>query len=1091
MTSESDNGTQPIDVQPEKNFLRFLENLSCPSVIHSNGKYVYANKAAAKLYKAPSPKALIGKNTLDIIDKDFKKVTRERIKEVYERGFTPERENLIVDKEGKTIIVQIAGTLIDYKGNPSVLFTLKNLAGERKAEEELQVSESQYRQLVENINEGIIKFDAKEVITYVNEQFCELVSYPSKELVGKAGRQLLFTTKESKEIARRVLKQRLQGEASTYEVQILTKSKKLVWVSINAVPILDEDGNYGGAMELVTDISYSKKRQLALELSEQRFTGLSKATFDAVAIHDQGEILVVNDAFYELFGYKPSEVIGRMVTEFCTPESREILMDNTRLQKEEPYVAMGLRKDKSTFYAEICGKAIVYQDRNARVATIRDITEQKLSADALSESRRRFESLFENANDLIQNVDPKGEFLFVNDAWLRTLGYKKSDLQKITAFDIIHPGSLDHCMQIFERVINGEAVQDIDATFVTKNGDLVEVHGNVTRYKSKTGQIMTQGVFANVTQDRLAKTKQKKSEERYLALVDNMSEGVLQVDNDENIEYVNNRFCDMLGYKREELVGQNANTLFSVSRNDSKTMKDKVSERQKGLSSRYELQMRTKSRGVIWVNASGAPVYDGDGKVIGSIGINSDITQRKKVEAEMESLSRFPRENPFPVLRFSVDQRVFIYNNNPGESIINHLSLKKNMVLNKHWEDLFETSYKNNKTVQEELQVNSVLYMCNIVPVQKSNYVNVYMSDITEERAAEEALLDSEEKFRSLVENMNEGVIRINLDDTIEYVNESFCKILGYSQKELLGKTRFDVLTVDDDSMKEIEKSIAKRKKGVSSKYEVKHQRKSGEWIWVSINGTPLHDDMGVMVGSMEIVADITNQKRFEEEINALNVGLEERVEERTVELEKANQEIRSLLQEMHHRVKNNLQIVSSLLNLQAASVDDEHVTRVFRESQDRIQTMSFIHESMYLNESMSEISVMDYLEPLIKDRVKVNADLLSKIVLDIKFPDVNFNIDTMLPIGLLLNELVTNSLKHAFPDNREGKITVGLDILPDKSAILYYSDNGVGFHIEQAGDPSKSLGLILIDSFAMQLDGKLKRWDKPGTHYELKFKPI
>jgi two-component sensor histidine kinase len=139
----------------------------------------------------------------------------------------------------------------------------------------------------------------------------------------------------------------------------------------------------------------------------------------------------------------------------------------------------------------------------------------------------------------------------------------------------------------------------------------------------------------------------------------------------------------------------------------------------------------------------------------------------------------------------------------------------------------------------------------------------------------------------------------------------------------------------------------------------------------------------------------------------------------------------------------------------------------------------------------MSEISVMDYLEPLIKDRVKVNADLLSKIVLDIKFPDVNFNIDTMLPIGLLLNELVTNSLKHAFPDNREGKITVGLDILPDKSAILYYSDNGVGFHIEQAGDPSKSLGLILIDSFAMQLDGKLKRLDKPGTHYELKFKPI
>jgi PAS domain S-box-containing protein len=545
---------------------------------------------------------------------------------------------------------------------------------------------------------------------------------------------------------------------------------------------------------------------------------------------------------------------------------------------------------------------------------------------------------------------------------------------------------MDHYMQIFERVISGETVRGIDATFVKKNGDLVEVHGNVTRYKSKTGQIMTQGVFANVTQDRLARTKQKKSEERYLALVDNMSEGVLQVDNDENIEYVNNRFCDMLGYTREELIGQNANALLSASKEDSEAMHEKVKERRKGISGRYEMQIRKKSGKIIWIIASGAPVLDEHGKVIGSIGINMDISESK----------------------------------------------------------------------------------------------NVY-----------KALQESEEKYRSLVENMNEGVIRINLNDTIEYVNKSFCQMLGYAKKELVGKNRFDVLTVDKDSMKEIEKSVTKRKKGISSKYELRQQRKSGEWIWVGINGTPLYDDKGVMVGSMGIVADITNQKRFEEEINALNAGLEERVEERTVELEKANKEIRSLLQEMHHRVKNNLQIVSSLLNMQAASVDDEYVTRVFRESQDRIQTMSFIHESMYLNESMSEISVKKYLEPLVKDRVKVNADLLSKIVLDIKFPDVNFNIDTMLPIGLLLNELVTNSLKHAFPDNQEGKITVGLDILPDKSAVLYYSDNGVGFSIENAGDTSKSLGLILIDSFAMQLDGNMKRLDKPGTHYELKFKPI
>ena len=98
----------------------------------------------------------------------------------------------------------------------------------------------------------------------------------------------------------------------------------------------------------------------------------------------------------------------------------------------------------------------VYQGRKARVATIRDITDQKLSADALMESRKRFASLYDNVNDLIQNLDPQGKFLFVNDAWLTTLGYSKSDLQKITFCDIVHPESLDCCIQILERVINGE-----------------------------------------------------------------------------------------------------------------------------------------------------------------------------------------------------------------------------------------------------------------------------------------------------------------------------------------------------------------------------------------------------------------------------------------------------------------------------------------------------------------------------------------------------------------------------------------------------------------------------------------------------------
>ncbi|MBL4754677.1 MAG: PAS domain S-box protein [Flavobacteriales bacterium] len=994
MTVKKKKQTLPIDVESEKNFQRFLDNLPYPSVIHTDGKYVYANKAAAKLFKVKSPKTLIGKDALAVIHKDFKKVSRERIKEIYANGFSPERENLVVDSNGKAIIVKIAGTLIIYKGQSSILSTLQNINDQRNFEDQLKASEQQYRQLVENVNEGIVKFNNKEIITYVNKRFCEIVGYSAKELLGIVGHHLLITTNEAKETVRQAISARLKGESSKYEIQMLTKSKKLIWVSINGNPIFDEDGNYDGSMGIMRDISYSKKGQLALEQSE-----------------------------------------------------------------------------------------------------------------------RRFRSLFENARDLIQSVSPEGKFLFVNEAWLRCLGYNRADLENLTIMEVIHPDSMEHWKIKFEQVLQGRSVDNVQATFIKKNGERVEVQGSATLHRTEDGQIMTQGIFTDVTRDRIAELNLKKSEERFRTLVEKMNEGIIMVDNNEVIEYVNRRFCEIVGFKSSELVGQLGPEILVHDIVSKDRIKNIVEFRKDGFSSKYEVRYKRKSGEWIDVSVNGTPLYNEAGKVRGSMGI---------------------------------------------------------------------------------------------------------VTDITEARAAEEALLESEEKYRMLVEKMNEGVLQFNGDGIIEYVNVRFCEILGYPKWELLGQNRIDVLSVDPDSMKEIKKTIRSRKNGESFKYELRHQRKNGDWIWISINETPLRNDNGKTIGSMGIVTDITEsklnaealfsseeryrtlnnaafdaivisdhsgkiiswnrgaenifgyaqndilgrdlttimpkhykkkheegfyrfvktkdpvylgkvlelegvrkngeifpieinltswetssglffsgiirditeRKRIEQDRVQINERLEERVKKRTQELQKANTEIRSLLREMHHRVKNNLQIVSSLLNMQAASVTDEYVINAFRESQDRIQTMAFIHESLYLNESMSEISVKKYLVPLVKDRIKANSDLVSRIQLTTNFLDINFKIDTMLPIGLLLNELVTNSLKHAFPKKREGKITVSIEKNAKNSLCLKYSDDGVGYPMDTTADSGGSLGLILIESFAMQLDGELKRKAKKGTHYEIVFEP-
>ena len=150
----------------------------------------------------------------------------------------------------------------------------------------------------------------------------------------------------------------------------------------------------------------------------------------------------------------------------------------------------------------------------------------------------------------------------------------------------------------------------------------------------------------------------------------------------------------------------------------------------------------------------------------------------------------------------------------------------------------------------------------------------------------------------------------------------------------------------------------------------------------------------------------------------------------------------------------------------------DWKVAKIIQDRQDRIQAMGFIHENLYLKESLSQISIKEYLEPLINDRIKANSDLRDKIKLKVKLPSLSFKIDTMLPIGLLINELVTNSLKHAYPDHREGIIKLSLRVKKGDQAELKYSDDGVGFIIEDKRDNPKSLGLVWIESFVMQLDG-------------------
>ena len=197
--------------------------------------------------------------------------------------------------------------------------------------------------------------------------------------------------------------------------------------------------------------------------------------------------------------------------------------------------------------------------------------------------------------------------------------------------------------------------------------------------------------------------------------------------------------------------------------------------------------------------------------------------------------------------------------------------------------------------------------------------------------------------------------------------------------------------------------------------------------------------------------------------------------------ISKALKEKETLLREIHHRVKNNLQFISSLLGLQSDNIEDQVALGALQEGQDRVQSMALIHQNLYQEENLTGVDMHDYFNKLIQglfDSYNIHDD---RIQLELNIEDINLDVDTVIPMGLIVNELITNSLKYAFPEGHNGKITIQLKEL-DKALSLSISDDGVGISEIEKHNLGDSFGYKLIHAFTLQLDAEMSIERSAGT---------
>jgi diguanylate cyclase (GGDEF)-like protein/PAS domain S-box-containing protein len=258
------------------------------------------------------------------------------------------------------------------------------------------------------------------------------------------------------------------------------------------------------------EITERKKVEQKLKESEEKFRTISTSARDAIImIDDKGKILFWNKAAETIFGYSAREIVGEKIHSFLVPlryrEASEEGLHGFGLTGQGPVVGktlehVALRKDGTEFSVSLSVSAVKVRDNWNAIGIVRDITERKKVEHALRESEKRYRDLFENTTDLIQIIAPDGRFLFVNAAWMVSLGYFEEDILRLTIWDIIHPDNLLQCKEKFQQVLSGKNMQNIEVTFVAKNGKFIFVEGNINCFFRNSEPEYIRCIFHDITE---------------------------------------------------------------------------------------------------------------------------------------------------------------------------------------------------------------------------------------------------------------------------------------------------------------------------------------------------------------------------------------------------------------------------------------------------------------------------------------------------------------------------------------------------------------------------------------------------------------
>ncbi len=766
---------------------------------------------------------------------------------------------------------------------------IQNLLDRHDSEEVLRESEAKYRRIVDNAQEGIWGVDENGVNVFVNQQMADMLGYSVEEMLGRP--MYDFIGVDGSRVAQNNMELRQAGvRGGQYDFEFMRKDGSKILTHVSASGIYDEDGQYKGSIDFITDITGQGQAEEALRdvLKRERLLA-DMVRFASIAVDQgtlDGRIISVNQAFCELTGYSEDELKTLdWSTELTPPEWRYMesikLRELVETRQPVTYEKEYIKKDGYRVPVELVVHPVFDESGELEryFSFITDITDRKRAESALLQSEEKYRRIVDRAQEGIYVNNADRIMTFANRRMAEMLGYEVEELIGHGMYEFVAAEDmevLDESWQLRQQGIDGQ----FEIRITKKDGGIIYTNVSTAGVFDQHGNFDGSVSLINDISKRKKAEQELRETRDYLdSLIRYANAPIIVWDPDRKIIRFNDAFEFLTGYRKEKIIGQPLDILFPADGKEEALERIGLALAGDYLES-VEIPILCKNgeiRIALWNSAN---IYGEDGGLIATIAQGQDITDRKKHEKELlESRERWQRS--FDVISdamFLIDGDFVIRQHN--KAFCELLGETGDYTGRKCYELMHDSKDPPgfcicNKAIRNKLAVEGEIYepeldkhlAVSLAPIfdDKGDLeLGIHViRDITEHALAQKALQESEEKYRLIVDNAQEGIWTVDQQANVIFCNERMAEMLGYEVEEIVKHPVFKFM--DKKASEAAEYRMERRMQGIGDSYEFEFVCKDGSRLHTSVNASPLFGENGAYLGSLGFFTDVTSRKAAED----------------------------------------------------------------------------------------------------------------------------------------------------------------------------------------------------------------------------------